>query len=50
MLYLINQMILLFHFSSTVFVQKSFKFTITAISLIYEIYVYIYIDIYAFQN
>ena len=30
---LFNQMILPFHFSSTMFVQKSFKFSITAISL-----------------
>ena len=37
MLYLSNQMILPFHFSSTMFVQKSFKFSITAISLSYDI-------------
>ena len=33
MLYLFNQMILLSHFSSTTFVLKNFKFSITAISL-----------------
>ena len=33
MLYLFNQIILPFHFSSTMFVQKSFKFSITAVSL-----------------
>ena len=32
-IYVFNQMILPFHFSSTMFVQKSFKFSITAISL-----------------
>ena len=37
MLYLFYQMILPFHFSSTIFVQKSFKFPITAISLSYDI-------------
>ena len=33
MIYLFNQMILPFQFSSTMFVQKSFKFSVTAISL-----------------
>ena len=33
MLYLFNQMILPFHFSSTMSVQNSFKFSITAITL-----------------
>ena len=33
MLYLFNQMILPFCFSSTMFVQKSFKFSVTATSL-----------------
>ena len=33
---LINQMMLLFHFSSTMFARKSFKFSITAISLSYN--------------
>ena len=37
MLYLFNQIILLFHFSSTMFVQKSFKFSITDISSSYDI-------------
>ena len=32
MLYLFNQMIPAFQFSSTMFVQKSFEFSITAIS------------------
>ena len=32
MLYLFNEMILPFHFSSTMSVQKSFRFSITAIS------------------
>ena len=32
MLYLFNQIILPLYFSSTMFVQKSFKFSITAIS------------------
>ena len=36
MLYLCNQMILPFHFSFTMFVQKSFKFSITVISLSYD--------------
>ena len=34
---LLNQMILSFHFSSTMFVRKSFKFSITATSLSYSI-------------
>ena len=38
MLYLFSQMILLFDFSSAMFVQKSFKFSITVISLSYDIY------------
>ena len=33
MLYLFNQMILPFHFSSAMFVQRSFEFSITVISL-----------------
>ena len=37
MLYLFNQMILPFHFSSTMFVQNSFQFSITAITLSYDI-------------
>ena len=37
MLYLFNQMILPFLFSSVMFVQKSFKFSITVISLSYDI-------------
>ena len=37
MLYLFNQMILPFHFSSVMFVQNSFKFSITVISLSYDI-------------
>ena len=38
MLYLFNQMIPPFHFSSVMFVQKSsFKFSITVISLSYDI-------------
>ena len=37
MLYLLNQMILQFYFSSAMFVQKSFKFSVTAISLSYDI-------------
>ena len=38
MLYLLfNQMIPGFHFSSTMVVQESFKFFITAISLSYDI-------------
>ena len=37
MLYLFNQMILPFHFNSTMFVTKSFKLSITAISLSYDI-------------
>ena len=36
MFYLFNQIILPFHFSSTMFVQKSFKFSITAISSSYD--------------
>ena len=36
-LYLFNQMSLLFPFSSIMFVQKSFKFSITVISLSYNI-------------
>ena len=35
MLYLFDQMILPFNFSSTMFVQKSFKFSVAAISLVY---------------
>ena len=38
MLYLFNQMILPFPFSSVMFVQKSFKFFITVISLRYMTY------------
>ena len=37
MLYLFNQMILPFSFSSVMFVQKSFEFSITVISLSYDI-------------
>ena len=37
MLFLFNQMILPFPFSSVMFVQKSFKFSITVISLSYDI-------------
>ena len=37
MLYLFNQMILPFPFSSVMFVQKSFKFSVTVISLSYDI-------------
>ena len=37
MLYLFNQMIPQFPFSSVMFVQKSFKFSITVISLSYDI-------------
>ena len=36
-LYLFNQMSLPFPFSSIMFVQKSFKFPITVISLSYDI-------------
>ena len=36
MLYLFNQMILPFHFSSVMFVQKSFEFSVTVISLSYD--------------
>ena len=42
-LYLFRQMILPFHFSCTMFAQKSFKFSVTAFSLSYEICI-------AFQN
>ena len=38
MLYLFNQMILPFHLSSVMFVQKSFKFSVTVISLSYDKY------------
>ena len=37
MLYLFNQMMLPFHFSATMFVRKSFKFSTTAISISYDI-------------
>ena len=37
MLYLFNQMILPFHFSCSMFVQNSFQFFITAITLSYDI-------------
>ena len=37
MLYFFNQMILPFHFTSFMFVQKSFKFSITVIRLSYDI-------------
>ena len=37
MLYLFNQMILPFHFSSVLFLQNSFKFSIAVISLSYDI-------------
>ena len=37
MLYLFNEMILPFPFSSVMFVQKSFKFSITVINLSYDI-------------
>ena len=37
MLYLFNQIMLSFHFSSTMFARKSFKFSISAISLSYDI-------------
>ena len=37
MLHLLNQMILQFYISSTMFVQKSFKFSIIAISLSYDL-------------
>ena len=37
MLYLFRQMILPLHFSSTMFEQKSFTFSVTAISLSYDI-------------
>ena len=37
MIYLINLMILPFPYSSVMFVQKSFKFSITVISLSYDI-------------
>ena len=37
MLYLFNQIMLPFHFSSTIFARKNFKFSITAISLSYDI-------------
>ena len=37
MLYLFNQMSLPFPFSSIMFVKKSFKFSITVISLSYDI-------------
>ena len=37
MLHLFNQMILPFPFSSVMFVQKNFKFSITVISLSYDI-------------
>ena len=37
MLYLFNQMILPFPFSSVMFVQKSFKFSITVINLSYDV-------------
>ena len=36
-LYLFNQMSLLFPFSSIMFMQKSFKFSLTVISLSYDI-------------
>ena len=36
-LYLFNQMILSFPYSSVMFVQKSFKFSVTVISLSYDI-------------
>ena len=38
MLYLLNQMILSFPFSSVMFVQKSFKFSVTVISLSCDVY------------
>ena len=37
MLYLFIQMMLPFHFSSAMFARKSFKFSITAISLSYDL-------------
>ena len=37
MLHLFDQMILPFHFSSAMFLQKSFKFPIVVISLSYDI-------------
>ena len=37
MLYFFNQMILPLHFTSVMFVQKSFKFSITVIRLSYDI-------------
>ena len=37
MLYLFNQMILPFHFSSAMIVGNSFRFSIAAISLSYDI-------------
>ena len=37
MLQLFNQIMLPFHFSSAMFARKSFKFSITAISLSYDI-------------
>ena len=37
MLHLLNQMILQICYSSTIFVQKSSKFSITAVSLSYDI-------------
>ena len=37
LLYLLNQMILPFHFSSTMAVRESFKFSITAVSLSYDV-------------
>ena len=37
MLYLFNQMMLPFHFSSTMFARKSYKFSVTTISLSYDI-------------
>ena len=37
MLYLFNQMGFPLYFSSTIFMQKSFKFSITAISLSHDI-------------
>ena len=38
MLYLFNQIILPFPFSSVMFEQKSYKFSVTVISLSHDIY------------
>ena len=47
MLYLFNQIIPLFHFSSIMLVQKSFKFSTAAISSSYDI---LYAELFKINN